>query len=63
MAVPSRDAGLVERERELQVVRDLDCDSAQGYLFGRPREAEGMVAGSRRVEAEPGVGGAGGSVG
>jgi diguanylate cyclase len=30
----------VETERQAQVLRDLGCDSAQGYLFGRPMPAE-----------------------
>ncbi len=29
----------VERDDQLRVLRDIDCESAQGFLFGRPREA------------------------
>ena len=50
----------VERDDQLQVVRDLDCESAQGFLLGRPREAEGLDP-ARRVEPIPGPGGAVGS--
>jgi diguanylate cyclase (GGDEF)-like protein len=30
----------VERDDQLRVLRDIDCESAQGFLFGRPSEAE-----------------------
>jgi diguanylate cyclase (GGDEF)-like protein len=45
----------VEREDQLQLVRDLDCEAAQGYLLGRPGAAEGLdVVG--RVEPSSGPG-------
>jgi len=34
----------VENTEQLAVLRDLDCDLAQGYLFGRPEPAEDFAA-------------------
>ncbi len=34
----------VENTDQLDVLRELDCDLAQGYLFGRPEPAEAFVA-------------------
>ena len=48
----------VERDDQLQVVRDLKCESAQGFLFGRPREPEGLVS-VRESVPNPVHGGAG----
>ncbi len=35
----------VETEGQLQYLRGLDCDIAQGYLYGRPMPAEAFMAG------------------
>jgi diguanylate cyclase (GGDEF)-like protein len=34
----------VEREQQLHILRERDCDRAQGYLFGRPMPAEDFAA-------------------
>ena len=34
----------VEREEQLHILRERDCDRAQGYLFGRPMPAEDFAA-------------------
>jgi diguanylate cyclase (GGDEF)-like protein len=40
----------VETERQLEALRDLGCDHAQGFLLGRPVPVEELLAG-RRSEA------------
>ena len=34
----------VENEQQLEVLRNLDCDLAQGYLFSPPVDADGFSA-------------------
>jgi EAL domain-containing protein (putative c-di-GMP-specific phosphodiesterase class I) len=44
----------VETARQLQVLRDVACDEAQGYLFGRPvvpEEVAGVISAFRRADA------------
>ena len=55
----------VERDDQLRVLRDIDCESAQGFLFGRPSGAEswpprpanaartGLSSAERRVPGGP----------
>ena len=50
----------VERDDQLQVVRELECESAQGYLFGRPGAAEGLDSLVRRAVPNGGSGGGSG---
>ena len=40
----------VETEEQLEILRELDCDEAQGYLLGRPESAEMAL---RRVLDSP----------
>ncbi|MBG6181406.1 putative bifunctional diguanylate cyclase/phosphodiesterase [Arthrobacter sp. CAN_A1] len=44
----------VERETQLAVLRELGCDTAQGYLISRPQPAENF--GTTRTVHEPGSG-------
>ncbi|MCF8024712.1 MAG: EAL domain-containing protein [Desulfobacteraceae bacterium] len=30
----------VEREEQARILRELDCDCAQGFLFGKPQPPE-----------------------
>jgi hypothetical protein len=39
-AAPGRPRNSVERETQLAVLRNLACDTAQGYLVSRPVPAE-----------------------
>ena len=44
----------VENNRQLQALRDVACDEAQGYLFGRPiapEEIGDVISAFRRVDA------------
>jgi EAL domain-containing protein (putative c-di-GMP-specific phosphodiesterase class I) len=41
----------VETERQLQALRDLGCDHAQGFLLGRPVPVEELLAGLRSEAA------------
>ena len=34
----------VETERQLAALAELGCDSVQGYLLGRPQEADAVIA-------------------
>jgi EAL domain-containing protein (putative c-di-GMP-specific phosphodiesterase class I) len=34
----------VENEQQLEVLRTLDCDLAQGYLYSEPVDADGFSA-------------------
>ncbi|HEX9190275.1 MAG TPA: EAL domain-containing protein [Vicinamibacteria bacterium] len=48
----------VEREEQLRVLRELGCDRAQGYLFGRPLwpgALPGHVRAGGRTPPEPGA--------
>jgi EAL domain-containing protein (putative c-di-GMP-specific phosphodiesterase class I) len=45
----------IETSAQCAVLRDLDCDYGQGYLFSRPidrTEAEALLAGAARAGAE-----------
>jgi len=47
----------VETERQLDVLRELECDVAQGFLLGRPGtpdQIEALVGRGRPASAEPG---------
>jgi EAL domain-containing protein (putative c-di-GMP-specific phosphodiesterase class I) len=44
----------VEQPRELEVLRQIGCDAAQGYLFQRPVPAAEMAAFLRRWPNPPG---------
>jgi EAL domain-containing protein (putative c-di-GMP-specific phosphodiesterase class I) len=41
----------VETERQLQALRDLGCDHAQGFLLGRPVPVEELLTGLRSEAA------------
>lgn len=43
----------VERADQLAVLRDLGCDLAQGYLFGRPEPAEDFAARLKALGTAP----------
>ena len=50
----------VERDDQLRVVRELECESAQGFLLGRPGAPERLDS-VRRAGPDPVLGGAGGA--
>ena len=43
----------VETEEQAQILRSLDCDEGQGYLFGRPMPAEQLVDYLQQSAARP----------